>query len=166
MTVLQPAYVGVGSNLEDPVAQVTRAFDALAVLDGTRLVARSHLYRSAPMGPADQPDYVNAAAGLLTRLSPSGLLEALQSIEAAQGRRRDRRWGPRTLDLDLLVFGAERLDTPALRLPHPGIAERAFVLHPLADIAPDLYVPGAGRVRDLAASLGASGLELLDGAAP
>jgi 2-amino-4-hydroxy-6-hydroxymethyldihydropteridine diphosphokinase len=163
MTALQPAYIGVGSNLGDPAAQVRRAFVALAGLAGTRLVARSRLYGSRPMGPADQPDFVNAAAGLLTSLSPLELLQALQGIEAAQGRRRERRWGERTLDLDLLLYGAVRLESPELTLPHPGLAQRAFVLHPLSDIAPDLAVPGAGRVADLATRLGADGLWLLDG---
>jgi 2-amino-4-hydroxy-6-hydroxymethyldihydropteridine diphosphokinase len=163
MTALQPAYIGVGSNLGDPAAQVRRAFVALAGLAGTRLVAHSRLYGSRPMGPADQPDFVNAAAGLLTSLSPLELLQALQGIEAAQGRRRERRWGERTLDLDLLLYGAVRLESPELTLPHPGLAQRAFVLHPLSDIAPDLAVPGAGRVADLATRLGADGLWLLDG---
>lgn len=163
MTALQPAYIGVGSNLDDPAAQVQRAFTALAGLGDTLLVARSRLYGSRPMGPADQPDYVNAVAGLLTSLPPLDLLHALQGFEAAQGRRRERRWGERTLDLDLLLYGTLRLETPELTLPHPGLAQRAFVLHPLADIAPDLAVPGAGRVADLATRLGAGGLWLLDG---
>ncbi|MEO0421492.1 MAG: 2-amino-4-hydroxy-6-hydroxymethyldihydropteridine diphosphokinase [Pseudomonadota bacterium] len=150
----QPAYVGLGSNLEEPVAQLERAFDALASLPSTHLIRRSALWRSAPMGPPDQPDYVNAAAGLLTQLAAHVLLGELQRIEHAQGRRRDgQRWGPRTLDLDLLVFAAERHESETLTVPHPGIAERSFVLAPLAQVAPGLTVPGVGSVTGLLAAV-------------
>ena len=149
---LVPAYVALGSNLDDPRAQVERAFNALAELPGTRLVLRSSLYASRPLGPVEQPDFVNAVAGLLTALDPVALLAALKDLEARLGRARPVvRWGPRRIDLDLLVHGTERSDTDALKLPHPGLAERAFVLVPLAEIAPDLVVPGLGRVRDLLA---------------
>lgn len=142
-----PAYVGVGSNLSDPAAQVRRALEALAGLRSTRLVLCSPLYHTVPFGEVMQPAFVNAAAGLLTQLSPEELLESLRLLERELGREPPReRWGPRVIDLDLLVVGAERRDTDALRLPHPGIADRDFVLHPLADIAPELEVPGAGRV--------------------
>ena len=144
------AYVGLGSNLDDPVAQLTRAFAELAALPDTRLMARSPLYRSAPMGPQDQPEYINAAAALATGLAPQALLQALFAIERAHGRRRDAvRWGPRTLDLDLLLYADLVLREPGLTLPHPGVHERAFVLYPLADIAPALGVPGHGSVSDL-----------------
>ncbi len=145
------AGVGLGSNLADPEAQVRTAFTALADLPGTRLSARSALWRSTPMGPADQPDYVNAVALLETTLEPHALLDALLAIEQARGRVRDgTRWGPRTLDLDLLFYGDTVLDTPRLRLPHPGIAQRDFVLVPLGEIAPpDLAIPGLGRLADL-----------------
>lgn len=153
-----PAYVGIGSNLDDPRAQVTRALDALAHLPATRLVARSPLYHTPPFGEVVQPAFVNAAAGLLTQLTPEELLDALRALEKHLGRRPPReRWGPRVIDLDLLVVGAEKRATDTLKLPHPGLAERDFVLYPLADIAPDLEVPGAGRVlrlRELVADRG------------
>ena len=159
-----PAYVALGSNLDDPVAQLRRALDALDGLPGTRLVARSSLYRNPPLGPQDQPDFVNAVAGLLTTLPATALLAALQAIEDAQGRRRDGpRWGPRTLDLDLLAYGHLRLDSEALVLPHPGLASRPFVLVPLHEIAPGLQLPGGASVARLAAAADRSGLERLDG---
>jgi len=145
-----PAYVGVGSNLDGPGAQVTRALDALARLPSTRLVMRSPLYHTPPFGEVVQPAFVNAVAGLLTQLTPEDLLEALRALERELGRQPPReRWGPRVIDLDLLVVGAEKRATDTLKLPHPGIAERDFVLYPLADVAPDLDVPGAGRVMQL-----------------
>jgi 2-amino-4-hydroxy-6-hydroxymethyldihydropteridine diphosphokinase len=143
-----PAYVGVGSNLDDPAAQVQRALDALAGLPSSRLIARSPLYRTPPFGSVPQPAFVNAAAGLLTQLSPEELLAELRRLERELGREPPReRWGPRVIDLDLLVVGEEKRSTGTLTLPHPGMAERDFVLYPLADIAPDLEVPGLGRVR-------------------
>lgn len=145
-----PAYVGVGSNLDDPAAQVTRALDALARIPASKLIARSPLYRTPPFGTVPQPAFVNAAAGMLTRLAPEELLAELRDLERALGRQAPReRWGPRLIDLDLLVVGQEKRATEALTLPHPGIAERDFVLYPLADIAPDLEVPGLGRVSGL-----------------
>lgn len=153
-TTLVPVYVALGSNLDDPRAQVERALAALAELPQTRLVLRSSLYCSRPLGPVEQPDFVNAVAGLLTGLAPAALLGELQDLEVRLGRARPVvRWGPRRIDLDLLVHGAARSDTDELRLPHPGIGERAFVLAPLAEIAPDLDVPGLGRVRELLARL-------------
>jgi len=157
---LVPAYVALGSNLDDPRSQVERALAALAELPGTRLVLRSSLYVSRPFGPVEQPDFVNAVAGLLTALDPVAMLVALKDIEARLGRTRPVvRWGPRRIDLDLLVHGTERSDAETLKLPHPGIAERAFVLVPLAEIAPDLVVPGLGRARDLLARLDTAPLE-------
>lgn len=145
-----PAYVGVGSNLSDPAAQVRRALDALGGLRDTRLVLRSPLYHTPPFGEMPQPAFVNAAAALLTMLSPEELLAALRDLERELGREPPReRWGPRLIDLDLLVLGGEKRATDSLTLPHPGIAERDFVLYPLADIAPDLEVPGVGRVSRL-----------------
>ena len=144
------AYVGLGSNLDDPMAQISRAFDRLDKIDGTSLVARSSLYRSAPFGPVDQPDFVNAVACLRSTLDPKALLNELHEIERLSGRERGVRWGPRTLDLDLLVFGDKEFDRPGITLPHPGIAERNFVLLPLAEIAPMLVVPGLGCVSELA----------------
>lgn len=143
------AYVGIGSNLDDPPSQVRRAFQALAVLPASRCVARSPLYRTGPVGgPPGQPDYLNAVAALDTALDPDALLTALQEIESAQGRTRTVRWGPRTLDLDLLLYGTLTRVEPRLTLPHPRLHERAFVLYPLYDIAPTLLLPGRGRLRE------------------
>lgn len=149
MTAWIPAYVGIGSNLGDSRARVEAAFDALGALRDTRLEARSRLYRTRPFGPVQQDDFINAVAGVLTTLPPLELLAALRGIEAAAGRVRAERWGPRTLDLDLLVYGEQRIAEAELSVPHPGIAERGFVLAPLHDIAPTLDVPGVGRVEDL-----------------
>ncbi|MBK7117381.1 MAG: 2-amino-4-hydroxy-6-hydroxymethyldihydropteridine diphosphokinase [Proteobacteria bacterium] len=149
MTPWIPAYVGIGSNLGDSRARVGAAFDALGALVDTKLVARSRLYRTRPFGPVQQGDFINAAAGLLTKLSALDLLAALRATESAQGRVRSERWGPRTLDLDLLVYGDRRIAEADLVVPHPGIAERGFVLAPLNDIAPALDVPGMGRVEEL-----------------
>lgn len=158
MRRLVPAYVGVGSNLGDSQAHVLSAFAALAALPETRLVARSRLYRTRPFGPVPQDDFINAAAGLLTSLDATQLLGEIRRIEAAAGRVRTERWGPRVLDLDLLVFGDEHIQTPELTVPHPGIASRGFVLAPLADIAPTLHVPGAGRVESLLRALPDDGI--------
>ena len=141
-----PAYVGLGSNLQMPTRQVETALELLDDIPRTRLVAVSSLYRSAPFGGIEQPDFVNAAAALLTQLGPSELLHELQQIEARQGRERDdKRWGPRVLDLDLLVHAAAVIDEPGITIPHPGIGERNFVLLPLLEIAPELVIPGLGR---------------------
>jgi 2-amino-4-hydroxy-6-hydroxymethyldihydropteridine diphosphokinase len=162
MALWRPAYVGLGSNLEDPRAKVLAARTRLAELPGTRLVLTSPLYRSRPMGPIAQPDYVNAVAGLLTELDAPALLAALRGIESALGRpSTHERWGPRVIDLDLLGFARERRSDPDLTLPHPGIPERNFVLYPLADIAPDLDLPGLGRVAELAGRVTAEGLTRL-----
>lgn len=162
MEVWQPAYIGVGSNLDNPQAQVLAAFAALAALADTRVILTSPLYASRPMGPSAQPDYVNAVAGLLTRRGPGELLAQLRAIEARFGRpERRERWGPRVIDLDILVFGRERRQEPQLTLPHPGVVERNFVLYPLADIAPDLDVPGLGRVSELRRRVAPAGLQLL-----
>ena len=142
-----PAYVGLGSNLKGPAAQVESAFDLLAAIARTRLIARSSLYRSAPFGGIEQPDFVNAAASLLTRLQPRQLLAELKKIETRRGRDQGGvRWGPRVLDLDLLVYGAEQIDEPDLNVPHPGIADRNFVLLPLLDVAPGLVIAGLGPI--------------------
>ena len=129
------AYIGLGSNLDDPLAQLQRATSALANLPQTLLAAASNVYRSRAIGPGIQPDYLNAAAVLNTDLEPLTLLCALQAIENAQGRERHQRWGARTLDLDLLAYDDLVLDTPELTLPHPRISERDFVLYPLAEIS-------------------------------
>ena len=154
MSTAVDAFIGLGSNLDGPAAQVTAALECLAALPDSMLHARSRLYASAPMGPQDQPDYVNAVAWLRTHLSPHALLDRLQAIEHAAGRRRTdgQRWGPRPLDLDLLMWGDLQIAEERLTLPHPGIAERAFVLFPWAEIAPAQSVPGLGRVDGLAAA--------------
>ena len=142
--------VGLGSNLDHPARQIDTAFGMLGAVDRTELVARSSLYRSAPLGGIEQPDFVNAAALLITALEPRAFLEALQAIERARGRERDdTHWGPRVLDLDLLAYDGLTIDEPGLSVPHPGIAARNFVLLPLREIAPDFQIPGLGRVRDL-----------------
>src|SRR6516164_4226578 len=162
MTTWQPAYIGLGSNLGDSRASVLAAQERLASVPRTQLVLRSPLYGSRPFGPIAQGDYVNAVAGVLTQLDSRALLAELRSIELAFGRPAvHEKWGPRVLDLDLLVFGRERRSEPELTLPHPGIVERNFVLYPLADIAPDLDVPGLGRVADLAAAVTPEGITLL-----
>lgn len=143
------AYIGLGSNLDHPEAQVQRALDELGAIPETRLGRVSSLYASPPMGPRNQPDYVNAVAELRTALPALALLDALQGIENAHHRVRGERWGPRTLDLDLLLYGHEVIDLERLKVPHPGIARRPFVLQPLAEIDRDLWVPGMGRVQDL-----------------
>ena len=158
-----PAYVALGSNLDDPHRQVERAFEALARLPGTRLVLRSGIYRSRPFGPVEQPDFVNAVAGLLTQLDATTLLRELKSVESALGRAAPVvRWGPRRIDLDLLVHGTTRVQELGLHVPHPGIAERAFVLVPLCDVSPSLLVPGMGRVTGMLARLDAAELERID----
>ena len=162
MALWRPAYVGVGSNLQDPPAQVLGAIGRLAQLPLTRLELRSPLYRSRPLGTIVQPDFVNAVAGLLTQLEAPALLAELRALEAALGRpAAHERWGPRVIDLDLLSYGRERRSAPALTLPHAGIPERNFVLYPLADIAPDLELPGLGRVAELAGAVTAEGLARL-----
>ena len=154
-----PAYVGIGSNLRDPEAQVRAALAALASLPRTPLLRCSSLYGSRPMGPVAQPDFCNAVAALLTELDADALFAALRALERQLGREPSReRWGPRVIDLDLLVYGEERRAGADLTLPHPGLAERNFVLQPLCEIAPDLIVPGLGRVGTLAAQVPTTGL--------
>lgn len=145
------AFIGLGSNLDEPREQVRRGIAALGALAHSRLLRQSSLYASPPMGPQDQPDFINAVVELETRLPPERLLERLQLIEFAQGRTRGRKWGPRTLDLDLLLYGAEKISTPSLSVPHPGLPERPFVLYPLAELAPALHVPDLGSTATLVA---------------
>ena len=145
------AYIGLGANLDDPAAQVEFAFSELARLTHTALAARSSLYVSAPVGYDRQPDFINAVAKLETRLSPRALLTALLDIEHRHGRERTFRNAPRTLDLDLLLYGDARFHEPGLALPHPRMHERAFVLEPLREIAPGLIIPGHGPLKSLLA---------------
>lgn len=157
------AYIGLGSNLADPESQLKRAVEALGRIPQSRLAALSRFYRSRPMGPADQPDYINAVAMLDTRLDALDLLDALQAIELEQGRvRGPQRWGPRTLDLDLLLYGAEIINNERLLVPHPGIADRNFVLYPLADIAPELVMPDGTSLQQMLADCSAEGLAVIE----
>lgn len=156
------AFIGLGSNLDRPAAQLRAALERLGRLPRSELEAVSGFYGNPPMGPQDQPDYVNAVARLRTALSPRALLEACQGIERDQGRVRGAdRWGPRTIDLDVLLYGEAIVEEPGLHVPHPGIAERPFVLLPLAELAPDLRVPGAGDVARLLEAVDTSALERL-----
>ncbi len=159
MAVWQPAYIGLGSNLSEPVQQVQRALDALTLLPRSLRVAVSRLYGSRPLGPVVQADFVNAVAGILTQLSAVELLQELRKLEIAAGRpAQHEHWGPRVIDLDVLVYGKEQCSGDELTLPHPGVVERNFVLYPLADIAPDLEVPGSGPVRELLPKVCADGV--------
>ncbi|MGH8507522.1 MAG: 2-amino-4-hydroxy-6-hydroxymethyldihydropteridine diphosphokinase [Gammaproteobacteria bacterium] len=160
------AYIGLGSNLADPGAQVTQGLLAVARLPETRIVAQSSLYRSAPMGPPNQPDYINAVAAIETAQTAYDLLASLQEVEARHGRARGVRWGPRTLDIDILLYGTERIAAAALTVPHPGLRERAFVLYPLYEIAPDLEVPGLGPLAGLLSHCEGKGIERLSGRVP
>jgi 2-amino-4-hydroxy-6-hydroxymethyldihydropteridine diphosphokinase len=161
------AYIALGSNLEDPAAQIAAGFAALASLPESQLRARSSLYRTAPVGYAEQPDFINAVAALDTALSPRALLDALLDIELAHGRARKFANAPRTLDLDVLLYGDVQLNEPGLTLPHPRMHERAFVLVPLAEIAPGCVVPGRGAVADLLRAVDAAGVRLAEaGRAP
>lgn len=144
------AYVALGSNLGDSRQHLLDAIKALAGLPYTEVTARSRIYRTPPWGVTDQPDFLNAVVALETALEPHDLLGALLAIERAAGRQRNgERWGPRTLDLDLLHVADRTVNDERLTLPHPHIADRAFVLLPLYDVAPDLEIPGQGRVADL-----------------
>lgn len=159
------AYIGLGANLGDPVAQVHGALAAIGRIPGCTLIGASRLFRSAPMGPPGQPDYCNAVAEVETTVAPRDLLDALLAIERAAGRTRGGdRWGPRILDLDLLHVDGVTLDEPGLHLPHPGLASRNFVVVPLAELVPSLDIPGLGRVTDLARAAGHDGLAPWSGA--
>lgn len=142
-------HIGLGANLDDPVARLNEALRWLEALDTTRILDVSPFYRTTPVGPQDQPDFINAVARLETSLAPLALLDALQACELRAGRVRSRHWGPRTLDLDLLLYGDLVLDEPRLLVPHPRIGERAFVLVPLHDVSPDLVLPGGEHVAEL-----------------
>lgn len=147
------AYIGLGSNLGQSEKTIMEAFSALAALPRTRLVKRSSLYETEPMGDIQQPDFLNAACSLETGLTAEVLLESLLGIESAAGRQRlGEQGGPRTLDLDLLIYGHERINLPGLQVPHPRMHERAFVLYPLSEIAPDLEITGRGAVEGLRAN--------------
>ena len=163
---MQRCFVALGSNQGDPRAQVTRAFDELQALPQSSLAGRSSLYRSAPLGPQDQPAFINAVAMLDTRLEPEALLDALQAIEQRAGRVRNaERWGPRVLDLDLLLYADRRVDTPRLQVPHYHMHARSFVLYPLAELAADLILPDGTPLQQLLLGCPPTGLERLSDAA-
>lgn len=155
-------YVGIGSNLKEPLQQVQQACRALSRLPETVLEARAPGYRSRALGPAGQPDYINTVARLKTTLAPVPLLDLLQEIEQQQGRERSLRWGPRTLDLDILLYGNLERDTDRLTLPHPQLVHRDFVLQPLLDLQPDLQLPDGRRIAELRRDCPDNGLERLD----
>ena len=160
------AYIGLGSNLVDPIVQIKSARIAVAAIEGVQELTFSGLYHSLPMGPQDQPDYVNAVMGVVTELSAMDLLRSLQHIENDQGRiRNGEHWGPRTLDLDMLIYGEQEIDEPDLIVPHKGMEERSFVLYPLFEIAPQLHVPNKGSIVDLIAKCPLSGLKRINSSA-
>ena len=148
---MAPVWIGLGANQGDCRAHLQFALNGLAGLAVGRVV-RSPLYRSAPVGPQDQADFFNAVARFDTVLAPHALLDRLQSLEQARGRVRARRWGPRTLDLDILLYGVQRLDDGRLKIPHPELSRRLFVLRPMADLDPLLEIPGHGTLADLLAA--------------
>lgn len=163
-TVAATAYIGLGGNLGDAAGTLRAALDALDALPRTRRLRASRLYRTPAWGRRDQPDFINAAAALDTRLPPRDLLDALLGLERDFGRERSdegARWGPRTLDLDLLLYGDATIDVPGLRVPHPHLHERAFVLVPLLEIAPELVIPGHGPLRAAHAAVAKAGIEAL-----
>ena len=154
MSASVTAYIGLGSNLDGPQKQIKSAVASLARIEGVVQVTCSQLYRSPPMGPQDQPEYVNAVAAVESGLSALELFHETQNIEKQQGRVREgQRWGPRNIDLDLLLFGSQSVSLPGLKIPHYGIAERAFVLVPLAELAGQFEVPGLGTVESLLGQL-------------
>jgi len=155
-------YIGLGSNLESPLAQIKSAILALQTHPDLQQIRVSSLYSSKPVGPQDQPDYVNAVASCHTALSPIALLDVLQSIEQAHHRIRERHWGPRTLDLDLLLFGNEHIQLPRLTVPHPYMLERGFVIRPLMDLAPELRLANGHTVKEHVHQLDTSDLVSID----
>lgn len=159
-------FIALGANLDKPVQQVNKAMDDLDALEGLSVIRRSSLYASSPMGPADQPDYINAVCELTCSLEPLALLDQLMSLEHDAGRTREggkeTRWGARLLDLDLALFGQQVINEPRLTVPHPGLLVRSFVLVPLLEIAPEVVVPGSGLARDYLSVSGEYNLTRLD----
>ncbi|EJG0886459.1 2-amino-4-hydroxy-6-hydroxymethyldihydropteridine diphosphokinase [Vibrio parahaemolyticus] len=155
------AYIAVGSNLADPVSQAQQAIEALKTLPNSEFVQASSLYSSMPMGPQNQPDYINAVVAIKTNLTPLELLDCTQAIEQEQGRvRKDERWGPRTLDLDIVLYGNEVINSERFIVPHYGMREREFVLYPLAEIAPSLQLPDGTEVSELLEQVDRNGLRI------
>ena len=160
-SALNTAYIALGSNLDDPIAQLNRAVTEIDQLNKTSIVACSKLYRSDPVGPADQPDYCNAVVKVATQLSPIALLDSLQGIEQLHGRVRKRLWGERTLDLDILLFNNEVIESERLIVPHYQMHLRNFVLLPLLDVAESLSLPCGASVRELADNIGTKGIRVI-----
>lgn len=156
------AFIGLGSNLDDPRQQVLTAIQQLSELDGTKLLQRSSLYRSDPVGPANQPDFINAVVSIQTRFTPLALLDQLQAIEQLHRRVRKEHWGPRTLDLDLLLYDNQTMALPRLTVPHPFLTQRNFVLYPLAEISPELYLPDGSLLSTILARCLMGSLQRLD----
>jgi len=154
----ETTYISIGSNLDNPQQQVITAISELKNIPETTVIAVSHWYRSLPMGPQGQPDYINGAVKLETTLDPQQLLKALQNIEKAHHRKRQEHWGARTLDLDILLYGTKITDQPDLQIPHPGLTTRNFVLLPLADIAPQLILPNGTPLVTLLESCSPEGI--------
>ncbi|ENG6061740.1 2-amino-4-hydroxy-6-hydroxymethyldihydropteridine diphosphokinase [Vibrio cholerae] len=155
------AYIAIGSNLGDPVAQAQLAIQQLTLIPKSRLIAASSLYSSTPMGPQNQPDYINAVAAIETELTPLELLDCTQRIELEQGRvRKSERWGPRTLDLDIVLYGNEVIETERLTIPHYGMKVREFVLYPLVEIAPNLTLPDGTEIQALLQQVPLNGLSI------
>lgn len=154
-------YIGLGSNLDKPEQQISSALKKLNEIKDSHLIKDSGLFKSPPMGPKDQPDYLNAAALIETTLDAETLLDCLQLIENNHGRVRNRHWGERTLDLDILLYGNEIINTERLTVPHVGLTQREFVLYPLQRINDQLNVPGKGNIMDLIKACPVSGIEYL-----
>ncbi|MGI2882953.1 2-amino-4-hydroxy-6-hydroxymethyldihydropteridine diphosphokinase [Vibrio furnissii] len=155
------AYIAVGSNLSDPVTQARQAIEALKSVPKSRFIAASSLYSSTPMGPQNQPDYINAVVAIETELTPLELLDRTQAIEQEHGRvRKAERWGPRTLDLDIVLYGNEVMESERLIIPHYGMKVREFVLYPLAEIAPNLQLPDGTALPTLLESVPLNGLSI------
>ncbi len=155
------AYIGLGSNLESPVTQLRSAYQAILSHPSISSITPSSLYNTTPIGPQDQPNYINGAIKITTSLSAIELLDTLQSIENQHGRVRTQRWGARTLDLDILLFNNEQIDTPRLTVPHPQIEFRNFVLVPLNDLSPDLIFPDKRSLKELLSSCPENAIELI-----
>ena len=156
------AYIGLGSNLEAPAEQINTALIDLQSLPATQLLKPSSLYASPPMGPQDQPDYINAVALLDTSLAAHELLDALQAIEQKHGRQRKRHWGERTLDLDILLYGQQMIEDERLSVPHPGLTQRAFVVYPLLEIAGDMPIPGQDTLQVIASRCSRGALKIVE----
>lgn len=159
---METVYLGLGANLNAPREQLNNAILALQTLPHCEFICASHHYASKPMGPQDQPDYVNAVAAIKTTLLPEQLLDLTQKIELEHGRvRKEERWGPRTLDIDILLFGNQVINTERLTVPHYGLTEREFVVYPLLEIAPDITLPTGEKLTDIAATLALNELQQL-----